>query len=416
MPTPNLSTRRLLCLAAVAAAGSTHAQQALFDGLTEGMPVPVGGTFAPGEKLTHWGPARITMGASYSCQYNDNVLSMATDRQWDFINTPMLNFGIYLPITDASPLQFSMGVGYMFYSRNTQLNRFTLTPSSALAWTIPLNEVSLTFYDNMSYTADPLQEPGLSGTGNFSTFQNAIGFRATWAPDRYVLTAGASYQHYLSTITQYEYINHHGPTFLVQAGYKITPKTQAGLDISVGMDRFTDPQRSDFNSYSFGPYLDWQVLDTLKLTARAGYALYDFAESLYGASQGSYDSYYVSLSLDHQLTKSIAHRLLFTREFSPGLTSALSQLAQNSAVLYSPQWQVTDYATLLANVGYDFGDNAVVGIGATYNRWGAGGGVNYSVTERLKASLLYQWYSKTSSAPNDDYQVNTVTLSAGYSF
>lgn len=416
MPTPNLSTRSLLCLAAVAAAGSTHAQQALFNGLTEGAPVPVGGTFAPGEKLTHWGPARLTIGAGYSCQFNDNVWNAATDRQWDFINTPMLNFGLYLPITDASPLQFSMGVGYMFYSRNTQLNRLTLTPSSALAWTIPIKDVSLTFYDNMSYTADPLQEPGLSGTGNFSTFQNSVGFRATWAPDRYVLTAGASYLNYLSTVTQYEYVNHHGPNFLVQAGYKITPKTQAGLDFSVGLDRFTNPQRSDFNSYSVGPYLDWQVLDTLKLTARAGYALYDFAEALNGAPEGNYGSYYVSLSLDHQLTKSIAHSLTFTREFSPGLSTVLSQLAQDSAVIYSPRWRVTDYATLLANISYEFGNNAVVGIGDTYNRWGAGGGVNYSLTERLKAGLIYQWYSKTSSTPSEDYNVNTVTLSAGYSF
>ena len=406
----------LVFLTALAAVSSAQAQQALFSGIGEGAAVPIGGTFAPGEKLMHWGPARLTIGASYSCQFNDNVLNTSIDRQWDFINTPMLNFNIYLPVTDAIPLQFSFGIGYSFYSRNTQLNRMTLNPSSALAWTIPIKDVSLTFYDNMSYTADPLQEPGLSGTGNFSTFQNSVGVRATWAPDRYVLTAGASYQNYLSTVTQYEYVNHHGPTFLAQAGYKITPKTQAGLEFSVGMDRFTDPQRSNFNSYSVGPYLDWQILDTLKLSARAGYALYDFAQPLNGAPDGDFSSYYVSLSLDHQLTKSIAQRLTFTREFQPGLSTVLSQLAQDSTVIYTPSWRITDYATLLANVSYDFGNNAVVGVGDTYNRWGAGGGVNYSVTERLKAGLIYQWYSKTSSLPNEDYRVNTVTLSAGYSF
>jgi hypothetical protein len=412
----NVKSRSIICLAALAAASSAHAQQALFSGVQDGAAVPVGGTFLPTDKQIHWGPARITLGVSYSCQYDDNVFNTSTDRQWDFINTPMLNFGVYLPVTQYSPMQFSFGLGYSFYSRNTQFNRMIMTPRSSLAWTIPLNDVSLTFYDSMAYVGDPLQQPGLSGSGNFTTFQNSIGVRVTWSPSRYVLSAGASYLNYLSTVSQYDYVNHHGPNFLAQAGYKFTDKTQAGLDISVGLNRFTNPMRSNFNSYSFGPYLSWQALDNLKLDVRAGYVLYDFAKPENGAPDGTFNSYYGSLSAEHQLTKNIYQRLTLSREFSPGVSSINSQLSQDSTVIYSPRWKVTDYATLMINASYDFGNNGTVGYGDTYSRWGAGGGMSYSLTDHIDTSLIYQWYSKTSSSATEDYNVNTVTLTAGYRF
>jgi hypothetical protein len=416
-----LSKRGALCLMAAVSAGAVpaYSQQALFNGLADGIPVPPGGNFAPSDKPIQWGPARLAVGASYALQYNDNVFNAPNNRQWDLINTLQLDLGVYLPLfsaTDSSPLQFSLGIGYSFYARNTQLNRLILAPRSSLAWTIPLDQVSLTFYDSMAYTANPLLEPGLSGTGTFSTFQNSVGARATWTPDRYVLTLGASYQNYLSTVSQYDYINHHGPNFLAQAGYKITPETQAGLDVSVGVNQFTDPRRSNFNSYSFGPYLTWRVLETLTVKARTGYVLYDFARVLAGAPQRSFDSYYVNFDAAHQLTEYISHSLTFSREFSPGVASASSQLAQNSAVTYSPRWRFTDFATLFATGSYEFGNNAVVGVGSTYNRWGAGLGVTFSLTDRLNTSLIYQWYSKTSPFGFQDYIVNTVTWSANYSF
>jgi len=276
--------------------------------------------------------------------------------------------------------------------------------------------VTVTFYDSMSYKADPLEEPGLSATGNYGAFRNTIGSRVTWSPDRWILSAGVSYQNYFSTVSQYDYINSSAVNLFAQAGYKITSSTQTGLQFSMSPNWFKDPQRDDFISYSVGPYVNWQVLETLSVNASGGYVIYDFSRPAVGASDGTYSSYYLDFGVSHQLTDYISHRLSFTRQFSPGISSQFSQLQQTSAVTYSPSWRFIDSASLYATGSYEFGDNAVVGFGTTYTRWGASIGVNYSVTDRLTTNLSYQYYNKSSQLASQDYAVNLITLTVAYSF
>lgn len=414
----SMPKRIAVCLLATvsSAALPSSAQQALFDGITGGQPVPQGGNFAPGDNIIRWGPARFTAGVSHSLQYNDNVFNTANHRQWDLISTPQLNLGFYVPVTDLSSLSFSFGVGYSIYARNSELSRAFLAPSSALTWTIPLDEVAITFYDSMAYTPSPLVEPGLSGRGDYRTFRNTIGSKVTWSPDRWILTAGVSYQNYFSTVSQYDYLNSSSVNLFGQAGYKITSSTQAGLQVSMGHNWFKDPVRSDFTSYSVGPYVNWQLLESLSVNAGGGYVVYDYPQSLIGASGGTFGSYHANIGASHQLTDYLSHSLTLTRGFSPGVSSRSSQLQQNSAVTYSPSWRFIDSASLFATGSYEFGNNAVVGEGSTYTRWGASIGVNYSVTGHLNTSLTYQFYTKGSSRSSEDYQVNLITWMVRYSF
>jgi hypothetical protein len=262
-----------------------------------------------------------------------------------------------------------------------------------------------------------LSQPGLSGTGKFSTFQNNIGARVSWTPDRYILTAGASYKSLFSTSSdQYNYLNSHGPQFIVQAGYKITDKSQAGVESSIGLTRYDDPLRNDFNSYSVGPYVNWQLLENLIISARMGYVYYDFARTSIGAPGGAFSSWYGNITASQKLTEYISHGLTLSREFSPGVSSAASQLQQNSAITYGPQWRFIDPATLFLSGSYEKGNNGSVGIGYTYSRWVASVGINYKVIGRLDTGLTYQFYTKSASRQSDDYVVNTLTWSVNYSF
>jgi hypothetical protein len=179
---------------------------------------------------------------------------------------------------------------------------------------------------------------------------------------------------------------------------------------------FKDTQRDDFISYSIGPYVNWQLLETLSVNAAGGYVIYDFSRAAIGASGGSYSSYYINFGASQDLTDYISHSLTFTRSFSPGVSSAFSQLQQNSAVTYSPSWRFIDSASLFAAGSYEFGDNAVVGLGTTYTRWGASIGVNYSVSSHLTSSLSYQYYNKSSQLASQDYAVNLITWTVAYSF
>lgn len=417
MHTESMPKRIAVCLLATvsSAALPSSAQQALFDGVTQGLPTPQGGSFTPDQNVIQWGPARVAIGMSYSLRYTDNV-NLTPDRQWDLINTPLLNLGFYVPVADTSSVQFSLGVGYAFYVNESDLNRFILTPGSALTYTIPLDNWTITFYDSMSFTSDPLAEPGLSRTGQYGSFQNSIGTRVTWSPDRWVLTAGASYRTQFSTVSQYDYLNSHGPNFIVQAGYKITGQTQVGLETSVGLDRYDDPLRNDFNSYSMGPYLNWQLLENLNIVARTGYVYYDFARASVGAAGGTFGSYYGNITASQRLTDYISHSLTLSREFSPGISSTSSQLQQTSEITYSPQWQFTDAGTLSVSGGYQKGNNGTLGIGDSYNRWVAGAGVNFLLTSRWRTGLNYQFYSRDSSDPRRSYKVNNITWSVSYSF
>ena len=163
MHTDSFSKRLSLVLLTAASSSvlPASAQQALFDGVTQGLPTPQGGAFTPEQNVIQWGPARVAVGVSYSLEYTDNVLLSSANRQWDLINTPQVTLGFYLPVTDTGSLQFSLGVGYSLYVNDSDLNRFNLTPGSALTYTIPLDEVSITLYNSMSYNSNPLTQAGL---------------------------------------------------------------------------------------------------------------------------------------------------------------------------------------------------------------------------------------------------------------
>ena len=414
----SMPRRVALCLITTvsSAALPALAQPALFDGMTQGLPVPEGGAFAPGDHIMHWGPMRLTAGISYTLQYNDNVFYTGSNQQWDIINIPQLNLGFYLPVTDLSSLSFGIGLGYTFYARNPDLNSAVLAPNSTLTWTIPLDNVAITFYDAMVYTPSPLVQPGLSGTGDYRTFQNTIGTRVTWSPDRWVLTGGVGYQNYFSTVSQYDYINSSSVNILALAGYKITSETQAGLQFSMSPNWFKDPARDNFISYSVGPYVEWKPLESLTVDAGGGYVIYDFSRPAVGARDGSFGSYYINFGATHQLTDHISHGLAFTREFNPGVYSQFSQLQLNNAVTYSPRWHFLDPATLFATLSYEFGNNAAVGVGSTYDRWSASIGATYTVTDRLSSSLTYQFYNMESSLSFQSYKANLITWTTTYAF
>lgn len=407
-----------LALVAVASASTlpTRGQEALFEGVTQGLPAPQGGAFTPDQNVMRWGPARVAVGLSYSLQYTDNVNLTSTNPQWDLINRPELNVGFYVPVSDTSAVQFTLGMGYSIYVNATDLNRFTLAPGSELSWTIPLDDWTITLFDSMSYTSDPLSEPGLSRTGQFSAFQNSIGARVMWSPDRWVFSLATSYRSYFSTISQYDYLNSHGPNVIVRAGYKIAAKTQAGLEGSLGVNLFDDPARNDYNAYTIGPYVNWQLLEDLTITARAGYLYYDFARASVGAGSGTFGSYYGQIAVSQKLTSFLSHGLNLSREFDSGVASALSQIQQRSQIMYSVQCQLADAIVATVDGGYEKGNNGTVGIGDSYNRWLAGAGLRFLLSGHWSTGLNYQYYTRSSSIALQDYTVNTVTWSVNYAF
>jgi hypothetical protein len=432
--TPAACRRLPLILVPIAAASTQigHAQQALRNAIEVDRVAEAQTTFGQGRNtfgqdvnVLQWGPARFTVGVSYSLEYDDNVYLDETDPQSDFINTPALNLGMAVPLSARSMLTLRVGLGYEIYVENSELSRFYLTPNSDLYWSIPIGrDLTLSFYDRFSYSTDPVSEPSVSRTGELERFENTIGTVLSWQPDRYLFSVGYSHLNYItgdSTSSggisrDRSYLDRSSDQLFARAGYRFTEATQGGMEGTADFTRYDEPLRDDFNAYSVGPYVTWQVLETLAIDVRGGLSFYDFQERTSGISRETFTSYYAALDARHQLTEHISHNLSFVTGIQPSFESELSQLSQRISVAYGPSWQFHHAASLTASLSYERGDESTVGIGEEYSRFGFGIGVGVNLTARWNTGLRYQFYTRDSNVRDRDYQQNSVVLYTAYAF
>ena len=370
------------------------------------------------------GPVSFALGASFSVQYNDNFNASGFNPLADEILTPGLDLKAAWQVTKTSRLTFGVGVSYAKYLHNSKYDQFRISPLSDVTFDIQGGDFVYSFFDKFSYSPPVTSVAALSGVSTYSVLENSIGARVTWSPDKRVLQFGYTHSDTLSPgsapteADNFDYLDGSSENAYLRAGYRFFPKTQVGLEVSGSLGNRKAETQSDVSSISTGPYLEWQVRDSININARGGFVHSWFSPTQARPESLELDSYYSNLTLSHRLTDFVSHSLSGGHQIDPGVNAG-SDYVESSSVRYNITWRFRPNTSLGGNASYVIGNQPGIGTGSRtedFDQFGYGLNLSHNFTTRLSGSLGYTLYVRESNLPDRGYRQNLATLSFRYQF
>lgn len=387
------------------------------------------------------GPLEFNIGLSYSFEYTDNVRNSSQPREEDFIQRPQVNFSGFLPITDTGRLTLGFGVGYADYFNNNDLDRLYFSPDSELAYDFSVKDLRFTIFDSFDYSYDVQGVGAVSGVAQLPRFQNTVGIRALWAPSEWSYQAGYSHNNYItqsgsSQEADFGYLDRSAEQIFGRVAYSFAPSTRVGVEASVGLTDYSSEVQADNLNASVGPFVEWQVIESLTVTLRGGFTYYSFDATPASTNrvpirpalpERTLESYYAGFGVNHRLTDFITHGMSVDRSIRAGLNQGSDYIETTSAG-YQIGWQVTDKLNVGLNLNYGHGaepqtqvtvvgTNVVVSLGEEiYDTYQAGASARYQISRRLTSSVSYNHSRRVSTSDRRNYFVNRVSVGLGYQF
>jgi hypothetical protein len=370
-------------------------------------------------KQSHVGPIEFAMGLYTGFQLNDNVNYVAENPQSDTILRWGMTAGFTLPATEQSGLNLNTGVGYAYYLVHPQYSAWEISPDSALSWDIAFEDGSMTLFDQFSFSQQVGTESALYGVAAFPRFDNTIGIKATWLPNRWRIEGGYSHNNFFSDSSAFDYLNRSSEFFFARVAWRFAEATEAGVEVSSSLTDYEVNLQNNNTSLSLGPYADWQVTQSLKVTLRGGWTSFVFSDASGSAVVPDISTYYAGLELTQQLTDFLSHRLTARRDVRLGINAG-SDYIQEFVLNYSLNWKLTQSLTLETAATFEHGkqplQSGVSFVQENYDWLGIGPTASWQATGRIALSAGYSFWQRTSNLPGHGYVQNSLTLRLDYQF
>ncbi|HWN94483.1 MAG TPA: hypothetical protein VNT99_05590, partial [Methylomirabilota bacterium] len=310
---------------------------------------------------------------------------------------------------------------------NTDLDHVIVAPSSELAFDIYAGDFSINFHERVSYTQNPFSDPTVSGTGDFGGLENTVGTRVDWDLNRLVFSLGYDHYNFISmnsgvseslqrgssTNAFVEDVQDRSAELVYgRVGAKLSPEVTTGLEAGASFTDYSSEFFHDNTQFSIGPFVEVLVSRDLRTRAAGGYVLSEFDDEGISSAPNSVDDFYAQLSLDHQLSQSIDHRLALGREATSG---AEAELVTYWYARYENNWRFSQYMTLHSSLLYENGRERS---GVAEKFWRAGGsvGVTVPLSRKLNVTAHYHFIYKDSDKVNRNYLQNVAALGFRYIF
>lgn len=374
---------------------------------------------APAPDSIHVGPVILNLGTYVGVDYEDNLNVSQNNPRADTSIHAGLDLGFLWPATDNSQVKFGSQIGYATYLAHVRSDSIEIAPNSALTWNISFENGSVAFYDQFDYSQEVITVPSVSGLNSLPRLNNIIGVRAQWLPGKWLFEAGVSHSDLQSTDVAFDYLDSGSEYFYARGAWNFAEKTQAGLEISAGQTAYRLPIQQNNQSYSAGPYINWNVTEFITASVRGGPTIYTFDSNGAGQPAKTLSAYYFDLDLSHHLTEFISHDLSAKREVNLGLNRG-NNYSEQLSVDYSVYWAVTHNADLNLTLAYEHGTQPLT-IGffsqtENFDRVGVTFGGTYRLTENLSGNLNFSHWNRTSNIHGNNYIDNSVSLQMTYRF
>ncbi len=419
---PGLSPARwATCLALGLSAAALPAQDALQTAvqLDRSYDQRATGRFLPPEEAIRTGPVTYAVTLGYGIEFNDNIFYQRHNREADWIHTPQATVRATWQPTRDSVLSIGTGVGYRKYMDHSDLDRFYVTPDTALFYDLPVRDWVITLYEQASYSQDVLSQGALSGVPEFSRFENTIGFRALWQPEQYVLAFGYAHYNFVSEGKRFSYLDRASEQVFLRLGYRWAELSQFGLEVSGALTHFSSDLRGDNRNLSAGPYVIWQITEATDLTLRGGTTYYEFDADAFTPKDRTLNSWYLGLDVRNRLTDYLVHSLSVQRLVQQGVNRGpgyFSDFIEILSAQYRATWAFHEQGTAGLDLLYEHSSEPRGGVDETYDRYGIGLSTRWQFTRRFFATLAYRFTLKDSDTDVFDYRMNLASLRLDYRF
>jgi hypothetical protein len=378
----------------------------------------------------HLGPVQLTLAPYSRISLDDNINLTSTNTESDVIVGVGSTLGAAWQATGKSVVQLSAQIGYNFYLNHPDHDYLQISPGSALTWGFKLSDWLVTFFDQFNYTRNDIAVASVSNVSGIPIVDNTLGMRAQWQPGNWLFEAGYSYDTYFSTSTQFNYLNNDSDYFFTRGAWLFSQHGQLGIEGSASYTYFSHPPQNNNNSYSVGPYVQWQPDPFITVSVHGGPTFYSFAPNASNPIQNNLSSYYASLDVTHQMTEFLSEELTLNRSVSLGIGSG-SPYYQQLSIDYLVRWYAKPWLNFYLRLdyqqgqqpyqqGYQFVDRPpfIVPFYATeyYNREGVSPGVTYQLTRKITANLSYTHWTRGSNFYQNTYSDDSATFQLQYSF
>src|ERR1051325_10224377 len=253
------------------------------------------------------GPVLMRFDALMGFEFTDNPQLEEHPRTVDFAFHPELDMGALWALNARNALALNLGVGYVKYIKNTDLDHLIIAPSSELSLDIYTGDVAINLHERVSQTQNPVNDPTVSGTGDFGGIENTVGTRVDWDLNKLTFSVGYDHYNFISTSTGVSQTLQRGTAaggrladvqdrsselFYGRAGLKVSPAITTGLEAGGGLTDYESEFFNDNSQLSVGPFVEMQLTRDLRARAAGGYVRSEFESTGVSPAPRTVDDFY----------------------------------------------------------------------------------------------------------------------------
>ncbi len=365
------------------------------------------------------GPVKFRFSSTFGVEYNDNINLAEVGKQDDFILRPQVNMNVMWPVTQLNTLRFDIGVGYAFYLDHSQYNTngVLLAPGSQLAFDIFVGDFRINFHDRFSLQQDPIEQVALSNVADYGRFENTAGVSVLWDLNKAVVTLGYDHYTYVSTTSDFDYLDRNAEELSLSAYFTISSTTGAGLEATYVKTYYDQNILNDSNTFTAGVFVETQLTNYLKLRVASGYQTVSFDDS--GLVRDFHDlrDYYANALISHRVNSVLTHSIAIGHETQLGVNSNFITL---NYIRHTATWNLIYHTLLSTELFYedadDSGGEVFPFVAEHIHRYGGAITIGYQLTKHITLGARYQYTQKDSDQPLRDYRQNRISFDGTYSF
>jgi hypothetical protein len=361
------------------------------------------------------GPIRFRFSATLGVEYNDNINLAEVNEQNDVIIRPQVNLDAIWPITQLNTLRLDLGLGYALYvdHSNANTNGVLISPGSQLSFDVFIGDFRINFHDRPSLQQDPIAELALSNVVDYGRFENTAGVSLLWDLNKAVVTLGYDHYNYVSTTSDFDYLNRNAEELQGTIQFAATSTTGIGLESYAVFNHYDQNVLNDSTDYAMGAFVETQLTNYLKLRAAAGYQWIDFDHNGSVGDQNDLADYYANVLISHRLNATIKQTLSAGHESQLGVNSNYIVL---NYIRHTVSWNIIRNTLLSTEFFYEDADESGGFISEHLHRFGGALTVAYQLTPHVTLGLRYQYTQKDSDVALRGYKQNRVSVDGTYSF
>jgi hypothetical protein len=381
------------------------------------------------------GPVRFRFSATFGVEYNDNInlsdegtavivtptgpVLLRSQKEDDVILRPAVNFNAIWPVTQLNTLRLDLGLSYAIYvdHSNANTNGVLISPGSQLAFDIFVGDFRINFHERPSLQQDPIAEGALSNVVDYGRFENTAGVSVLWDLNKAVLTLGYDHYNYVSTVSDFDYLDRNAEELSGTLGVNVASNTIVGVESYAVFNYYDQHVLNDSTNWAIGGFVETQLTNYLKLRAAAGYQWIDFDNNAVVSTQFSdstkLSDYYANVLITHRINAAIRQSVSAGHESQLGVNSDYITL---NYVRHTVSWNIIRNTLLSTEFFYEDADDSGGFIDEHFQRYGGAITVGYQLTPHVTLGLRYQYTQKESDVPLRDYTQNRVSIDGTYSF